>query len=70
MATLDQYLRFAVKSAASDLHLSLGREPTLRLNGTLREIRGHITCFAASVREIRGHITCFAASVAGRFSEA
>jgi twitching motility protein PilT len=37
MANLDRYLRFAAQSGASDLHLSLGREPTLRLHGALRK---------------------------------
>jgi twitching motility protein PilT len=38
MAILDRYLKFAVQSAASDLHLTLGREPTVRLHGTLRKL--------------------------------
>src|SRR5262245_9219007 len=40
MAALDRYLRFAVQSGASDLHLSLDREITLRLHGTLRKVQG------------------------------
>ncbi|MBI3410576.1 MAG: type IV pilus twitching motility protein PilT [Planctomycetes bacterium] len=40
MAALDRYLRFAVQSGASDLHLSLDREITLRLHGTLRKVHG------------------------------
>jgi twitching motility protein PilT len=39
MAVLDRYLRFATQSGASDLHLSLGREPTLRLHGVLQKIK-------------------------------
>jgi twitching motility protein PilT len=39
MAALDRYLRFAVQSGASDVHLCLGREPTVRLFGTLRKLR-------------------------------
>jgi twitching motility protein PilT len=38
MAALDRFLRFAVQAGASDLHLTLGREPTLRLHGSLRRI--------------------------------
>lgn len=40
MAALDRYLKFAVQSGASDLHLSLNREVTLRLHGGLRKIQG------------------------------
>jgi twitching motility protein PilT len=40
MAVLDRYLKFAVQSNASDLHLSLNREITVRLHGTLRRIQG------------------------------
>ncbi len=39
MAVVDRYLRFAVQAGASDLHLSLGREPTVRLWGTLRKLK-------------------------------
>jgi len=39
MAVLDRYLRFAVQYGASDLHMCLGREPTVRLHGTLRKIK-------------------------------
>jgi twitching motility protein PilT len=38
MAQVDRYLRFAAQSGASDLHLSLAREPTLRLHGMLRTL--------------------------------
>jgi twitching motility protein PilT len=37
MAVLDRYLKFAVQCGASDLHLTLGREPTVRLHGALRK---------------------------------
>src|SRR5262245_19809779 len=40
MAAVDRYLKFAVQSGASDLHLSLNREITLRLHGNLRKIQG------------------------------
>ena len=33
MAVLDRYLKFAVQIGASDIHLTLEREPTIRLNG-------------------------------------
>jgi twitching motility protein PilT len=39
MAVLDRYLKFAVQSGASDLHLCLDREITVRLNGTLRKLQ-------------------------------
>jgi twitching motility protein PilT len=39
MAVIDRYLRFAVQAGASDLHLTLGREPTVRLHGTLRKLK-------------------------------
>ena len=39
MAVLDRYLKFAVQYGASDLHMCLGREPTVRLHGTLRKIK-------------------------------
>jgi twitching motility protein PilT len=42
MAALDRFLRFSVQSAASDLHLSPGHEPTVRLHGTLRKIKAPI----------------------------
>ncbi len=42
MALLDRYLKFAVQSGASDLHLSLGREPTVRLHGALQKIKAPI----------------------------
>ena len=38
-AVLDRYLKFAVQYGASDLHMCLGREPTVRLFGTLRKIK-------------------------------
>jgi twitching motility protein PilT len=40
MAVLDKFLKFAVQSNASDLHMTLGREPTVRLYGTLRSVHG------------------------------
>ena len=42
MALLDRYLKFAVQAGASDLHLSLGREPTVRLHGVLQKIKAPI----------------------------
>jgi twitching motility protein PilT len=39
MAVLDRFLKFAAQAGASDLHLSLAREPTLRLNGMLRTLQ-------------------------------
>jgi twitching motility protein PilT len=39
MAVMDRYLRFAVQAGASDLHMTLGREPTVRLFGTLRKLK-------------------------------
>jgi twitching motility protein PilT len=39
MAVLDRFLRFAVQAGASDLHLTPGREPTVRLHGLLRKIK-------------------------------
>jgi twitching motility protein PilT len=39
MAVLDRYLKTAVQIGASDLHLSLGREPTVRFHGTLRKLK-------------------------------
>jgi twitching motility protein PilT len=38
MAALDRFLKFAVQSGASDLHLTPAREPTVRLHGTLRKL--------------------------------
>ncbi len=38
MAVLDRYLKFAAQAGASDMHLSLEREPTVRLHGTLRSL--------------------------------
>jgi Tfp pilus assembly pilus retraction ATPase PilT len=38
-AAIDRYLRFAIQSGASDFHLSLAREPTVRLHGTLRKLK-------------------------------
>jgi twitching motility protein PilT len=40
MPALDRFLKFAVDRGASDLHLSLNREMTVRLHGTLRKIQG------------------------------
>jgi twitching motility protein PilT len=40
MAVLDKFLKFAVQSNASDLHMTLGREPTVRLYGSLRSVHG------------------------------
>ena len=38
MAAVDKYLKFAVQAGASDVHLTLAREPTVRLHGTLRAL--------------------------------
>src|SRR5260221_637869 len=38
MAVIDRFLKFAAHSGASDLHMCLAREPTLRLHGTLRKL--------------------------------
>ena len=38
MAAIDRFLKFAVQSGASDLHLTPAREPTVRLHGTLRKL--------------------------------
>ena len=38
MAAVDRFLKFAVQSGASDLHLTPSREPTVRLHGTLRKL--------------------------------
>jgi twitching motility protein PilT len=38
MAVLDRFLKFAAQSGASDLHVCQAREPTVRLNGTLRKL--------------------------------
>jgi len=38
-ATIDQLLDLVVKKDASDLHLAVGRPPTLRLNGQLRSMK-------------------------------
>lgn len=38
MLVLDRFLKFAVQSGASDLHMSPTREPTVRLHGTLRKL--------------------------------
>jgi twitching motility protein PilT len=40
MAVLDRFLRVAIQAGASDLHLTPGREPTVRLYGQLRKIKG------------------------------
>src|SRR5262245_22006095 len=37
MAVLDRYLKFAVQCGASDLHMPLGREPSVRQHGSLRK---------------------------------
>jgi twitching motility protein PilT len=42
MAVLDRYLKFAAQSGASDLHMCLAREPTVRLHGTLRKLNAPI----------------------------
>ncbi len=42
MAVLDRYLRTAVQSGASDLHLTLDREPSVRLHGVLRKMKAPI----------------------------
>jgi twitching motility protein PilT len=42
MAVLDRYLKFAAQSGASDLHMCLAREPTLRLHGNLRKLQAPI----------------------------
>jgi twitching motility protein PilT len=42
MAAMDRYLKFAAQAGASDLHISLGREPTVRLHGTLRKLNAPI----------------------------
>ena len=42
MAVLDRFLKFAVQSGASDLHMTLGREPTVRLFGTLRKVHAPV----------------------------
>ncbi len=42
MAVLDRYLRTAVQSGASDLHLTLDREPTVRLHGVLRKMKAPV----------------------------
>ncbi len=42
MAVIDRYLGFAVKSGASDFHMCLGREPSVRLHGTLRKLNAPI----------------------------
>src|SRR5262249_34411593 len=39
MAGLDRFLRLSLQSGASDLHMTLGREPSGRINGTLRKIK-------------------------------
>jgi twitching motility protein PilT len=38
MAAIDRFLRFAVQSGASDLHLTPAREPAVRLHGVLRRL--------------------------------
>jgi twitching motility protein PilT len=38
MATIDRFLKFAVQSGASDLHITPGREPAVRLHGVLRRL--------------------------------
>jgi twitching motility protein PilT len=38
MAAIDRFLKFAVQSGASDLHVTPAREPTVRLHGTLRKL--------------------------------
>src|SRR5262249_29527517 len=42
VAVLDRFLKFAVQSGASDLHLTLGREPTVRLHGMLRKVHAPV----------------------------
>jgi len=42
MAVLDRYLRTAVQAGASDLHLTLDREPTVRLYGVLRKMKAPV----------------------------
>jgi twitching motility protein PilT len=42
MAILDRYLKFAAQSGASDLHMCLAREPTVRLHGQLRKLNAPI----------------------------
>ena len=39
MAKIDRLLKFAVDNKASDLHISVGAEPTLRLHGRLRKVK-------------------------------
>jgi twitching motility protein PilT len=39
MPVLDRYLKAAAQVGASDLHMTLGREPTVRLHGVLRKLR-------------------------------
>ena len=39
MAKIDRLLKFAVDSKASDLHISVGTEPTVRLYGQLRKVK-------------------------------
>jgi twitching motility protein PilT len=42
MAVLDRYLKFAAQAGASDLHMCLEREPSLRLHGLLRKLSAPI----------------------------
>jgi twitching motility protein PilT len=42
MAVIDRYLKFAAQSGASDLHMCLAREPTVRLHGVLRKLNAPI----------------------------
>jgi twitching motility protein PilT len=39
MATIDRLLKFTVQSKASDLHISVGSEPLVRLFGGLRKVK-------------------------------
>lgn len=38
MAVIDQYFKYLVESGGSDLHLSEGQPPKIRVNGTISAI--------------------------------
>ena len=48
MAKIDRLLRFAVDNDASDLHISVGVEPTVRLHGMLRKVKWQVMTVEAS----------------------
>jgi len=64
---LDELLRTVIERGASDLHISFGRKPTLRIDGQLMQITGKSVVDDTYVEAFVNQILKFNAINVGKF---